>query len=286
MSLTTGEMSAADLAAVVGNSNGNGGFGFGNGEGWWVILLFLLLGNGGWGNGYGGGSNGGVGGLFYPFMNQNETINDGFRDQMINNNVTGIRDSIGNLSTQLCNCCCDMRDTVNQGFYNSEIAAANRQMANMNQAFGLQNAINSGFNATQAQLAECCCENRAATADLKYTIATENCADRAAISDGIRDVIASQTAGVQRILDQLCNDKLDAKNDEIAQLRQQLNMATLRESQTAQNAFIQRGFSDEVDQLYNRLSSCPVPSTPVYGRTPIFTCNQNQGCGCNGNFYN
>lgn len=286
MSLTTGEMSAADLAAVVGNSNGNGGFGFGNGEGWWIILLFLLLGNNGWGNGFGGGSNGGVGGLFYPFMNQNETINDGFRDQMINNNITGIRDSIGNLSTQLCNCCCDMRDTVNQGFYNSEIAAANRQMANMNQAFGLQNAINSGFNATQAQLAECCCENRAATADLKYTIATENCADRAAISDGIRDVIASQTAGVQRILDQLCNDKIDAKNDEIAQLRQQLNMATLRESQTAQNAFIQRGFSDEVDQLYNRLSNCPVPSTPVYGRTPIFTCNQNQGCGCNGNFFN
>lgn len=284
MSLTTGEMSAADLAAVVGNSNGNGGFGFGNGEGWWIILLFLLLGNNGWGNGFGGG-NCGAGGL-YPWMNQAEITSDGFRDQMINNNITGIRDSIGNLSTQLCNCCCDMRDTVNQGFYNSEIAAANRQMANMNQAFGLQTAINSGFNATQAQLANCCCENRAATADLKYTIATENCADRAALSDGIRDVIASQTAGVQRILDQLCNDKIDAKNDEIAQLRQQLNMATLRESQTAQNAFIQRGFSDEVDQLYNRLSNCPVPSTPVYGRTPIFTCNQNQGCGCNGNFFN
>lgn len=285
MSLTTSELSCADLAAVVGANRNDGGFGDMS-SGWWLILLFLIFGNGGWGNGYGGGSNGGVGGLFYPFMNQNETINDGFRDQMINNNITGIRDSIGNLSTQLCGCCCDMRDTVNQGFYNSEIAAANRQMANMNQAFDLQNAISSGFNATQAQLANCGCENRAATADLKYTIATENCADRAAISDGIRDVIASQTAGVQRILDQLCNDKIDAKNDEIAQLRQQLNMATLRESQTAQNAFIQRGFSDEVDQLYNRLSNCPVPSTPVYGRTPIFTCNQNQGCGCNGNFYN
>lgn len=285
MSLTTSEMSCADLAAVMGANRGNdGGFGFGNGEGWWVILLFLLLGNGGWGNGFGGG-NGGAGGL-YPWLNQTDTINGGFRDQMINNNITGIRDSIGNLSTQLCGCCCDMRDTVNQGFYNSEIAAANRQMANMNQAFGLQNAISSGFNATQAQLAQCCCDQRLATNDLKYTIATENCADRAAISDGIRDVIASQTAGVQRILDQLCNDKIDAKNDEIAQLRQQLNMATLRESQTAQNAFIQRGFSDEVDQLYNRLSNCPVPSTPVYGRTPIFTCNQNQGCGCNGNFYN
>lgn len=282
MSLTTSELSCADLAAVVGANRNDGGFD--GSSGWWILLLFLLIGNGGWGNGFGGG-NGGAGGL-YPWLNQTDTINGGFRDQMINNNITGIRDSIGNLSTQLCNCCCDMRDTVNQGFYNSEIAAANRQMANMNQAFGLQNAISSGFNATQAQLANCCCENRAATADLKYTIATENCADRAAISDGIRDVIASQTAGVQRILDQLCNDKLDAKNDEIAQLRQQLNMATLRESQTAQNAFIQRGFSDEVDQLYNRLSNCPVPSTPVYGRTPIFTCNQNQGCGCNGNFFN
>ncbi len=287
MSLTASELSCADIAAVMGANRGNdGGFGDMGSSGWWILLLFLLLGNNGWGNGFGGGSNGGIGGLFYPFMNQNETINDGFRDQMINNNITGIRDSIGNLSTQLCNCCCDMRDTVNQGFYNSEIAAANRQMANMNQAFGLQNAISSGFNATQAQLANCCCDQRLATNDLKYTIATENCADRAAISDGIRDVIASQTAGVQRILDQLCNDKIDAKNDEIAQLRQQLNMATLRESQTAQNAFIQRGFSDEVDQLYNRLSNCPVPSTPVYGRTPIFTCNQNQGCGCNGNFYN
>ncbi len=279
MSLTTGEMSAADLAAVVGNSNGNGGFGFGNGEGWWIILLFLLLGNGGWGNGFGGGSNGGVGGLFYPFMNQNETINDGFRDQMINNNITGIRDSIGNLSTQLCNCCCDMRDTVNQGFYNSEIAAANRQMANMNQAFGLQNAINSGFNATQAQLANCCCENRAATADLKYTIATENCADRAAISDGIRDVIASQTASTQKILDKLCEQEIQAKDDLIGQLRQEVLFARGQASQIAQNEQI-------VNQIYNRLDTCPVGTTPVYGRTPIFTCNQNQGCGCNGNFYN
>jgi len=284
LSLTTSEMSCADIAAVMGANRNDGGFGFGNGEGWWIILLFLLLGNNGWGNGFGGG-NGGTG-MLYPWLNQTDNINSGFRDQMLNDNITSIRDGVYGLSNQLCNCCGDMRDTVNQGFYSAEIAAANRQMANMNQAFGLQNAINSGFNATQAQLANCCCENRAATADLKYTIATEICADRAALSDGIRDVIASQTASTQRILDQLCADKIDAKNDEIAQLRQQLNMATLRESQTAQNAFIQRGFTDEVDQLYNRLSNCPVPSTPVYGRTPIFTCNQNQGCGCNGNFYN
>lgn len=79
-----------------------------------------------------------------------------------------------------------------------------------------------------------------------------------------------------------CNDKIDAKNEKIADLQNQLNMATLRESQVAQNAFIQQGFANEVDQLYNRLSNCPVPTTPVYGRTPIFTCNN--GCGCGNNF--
>ena len=57
-------------------------------------------------------------------------------------------------------------------------------------------------------------------------------------------------------------------------------MADLRASQTAQNAFISQGFANEVDALYNRLSNCPVPSTPVYGRTPIFTCPANNGCGC------
>ena len=261
MSLTTGEMSAADLAAVVGNNNSDG-FG-GTGNGWWIILLFLcLFGNGGWGNngGYGGG-NTGAGGL-YPWMNQAEITSDGFRDQMINNNITGIRDGINGLQTQLCNCCSDI------------------QMSNMQNAFGLQNAINSGVNGLQAQLAQCCCDNRLASADLKYTIATENCADRAALSDGIRDVIASQTAGTQRILDQLCQDKIDAKNDEIAQLRQELLYARGQASQEAQTNTLRLGQEAEVDALYNRLSNCPVPSMPVYGRTPIFTCNQNPGCGC------
>ena len=254
MSLTTGEMSAADLAAVVGGRND--GTGFGNDGGWWIILLFLcLFGNGGWGNGFGGGTNGGVGGL-YPWMNQSEITQDGFRDQMLNSNISGIRDSIAGISTQLCN-----------GF-------SDLQMSNMNSAFGLQNAINQGFNSTQAQLANCCCENRLASADLKYTIATENCADRAALSDGIRDVIASQTASTQKILDKLCDQEIQAKNDLIGQLRQEVLFARGQASQIAQNEAI-------VNSIYNRLDTCPVGTTPVYGRTPIFTCNQG-GCGCNG----
>lgn len=100
------------------------------------------------------------------------------------------------------------------------------------------------------------------------------------LSDGIRDIITNQTANTQKILDTLCQDKIDAKNEKILELQNQLNMATLRESQVAQNAFIQQGMTEEVDALYNRLSNCPVPTTPVYGRTPIFTCNNNNGCGC------
>ena len=262
MSLTTGEMSAADLAAVVGNGNNGNGWGLGGDGGWWIILLFLcLFGNGGWGNGFGGGNNSGAGSL-YPWMNQTETINDGFRDQMINSNITGIRDGINSLSTQLCNCCSDM------------------QMASMNQAFGLQNAINAGFNGTQAQLAQCCCDNRLATADLKYTIATENCADRAAISDGIKDLLAATQSQTQTILTQMCNDKIEQKNDEIAQLRQELLYARGQASQDVQTATLRLGQEAEVDALYNRLSNCPVPTVPVYGRQPIFTCGQNTGCGC------
>lgn len=275
MALT--DESGMNTTMLVSPTNGGGGFGgFGNdGSGWWILLLFLLIGNNGWGGGFGGYG----GNELYPWMNQSNQINGGFRDQMINDNVTEIRSGVTGLSTQLCNCCSDVQMALANGFAGVEQGANARQIANMQTAFGAQTAVTQGLNDVAMNLQNCCCENRANIADLKYTVATENCADRAAISDGIRDLLANQTANTQRILDQLCNDKIDAKNEKIAELQSQLNMATLRESQIAQNAFIQQGFSDEVDQLYNRLSNCPVPSTPVYGRTPIFTCNNN-GCGC------
>lgn len=260
MSLTTSEMSAADLAAVVGNrSDGFGGFG--GDSGWWIILLFLVLfGNGGWGNNVGG--NGGAGGL-YPWMNQAEITNSGFRDQFINDGIMSIRDGISGLSTQLCNCCSDM------------------QMSNMQSAFGIQNALNQGFNSTQAQLANCCCENRLATADLKYTIATENCADRAALSDGVRDIIASNTASTQAILDKLCQQEIEAKNDTISQLRQELLYARGQASQDVQTATLRAGQAATANQLIAEMRACPIPAMPVYGQTPIFTCNSNNNCGCN-----
>ena len=148
----------------------------------------------------------------------------------------------------------------------------------------MQNAINAGFNNVTSQLANCCCENRLATCQTQNIVQSEGSATRFADATNTRDIIESQTRGTQAILDKLCALEIDAKNDTIANLRQELAMKDLSASQIAQNAFIAQGFSNEVDALYNRLSNCPVPSTPVYGRTPIFTCNNNScGCGC-GNF--
>jgi hypothetical protein len=180
-----------------------------------------------------------------------------------------------------------MQMAVANGFSNAEIAANGRQMANMQTAFAGQTAMAQGFNALQSQLADCCCENRLASCQTQNIIQSEASTTRFADLNNTRDIIQSQNNGTQAILDKLCQLELDAKNDKITDLERQLTMANLSASQTAQNAFIQKGFSDEVDALYNRLSNCPVPSTPVYGRTPIFTCGSNNGCGCSGNtFFN
>ena len=273
------DYSLSDIAAVAGTGNRGNGDGFGDGNGaWWLLVLFALLGGfgnngrGGYGGGYGAG---GVGGNeIYPWLNQAQLTNDGFRDQMLQTTIQGVNQGVQNLATQLCNCCGDIQMALCNGFGATQNT--------INQGFNATNmGMMQGFNGVQMQTAQLASDIQLGNAQQTATILAENCADRAALSDGVRDIIASQTAGTQRIIDQLCQDKIDAKNDEIAQLRQQLNMQQLAASQAAQNAFITQGFSNEVDALYNRLSNCPVPSMPVYGRTPIFTCQpQNQGCGC------
>lgn len=271
-----------------GQSGNNGGNGWDSG--WWIILLFILLASGNWGGNNNGG--GGFGGQPIVVNDGNGgSVQRGFDQAAVMSGINGVQSGVQNLSTQLCNCCCDMQNTVNQGFFGVQNALCNgfngveqsanaRQMANMQTAFAAQTAVAQGFNNVQSQLADCCCENRLATNDLRYTIATENCADRAAISDGIREVITNQTAGVQRILDQLCADKIDQKNEKIADLERQLTLANLATSQTRQTAEIQTN-------ILNELRACPIPSMPVYGQTPIFTCPNNNngcGCGCSGNF--
>ena len=288
----TDENGGTNTTMLVQPSGFGGNDGFMGGNGWWIILLFILL--GGWGNGFGGGYGGFGGGIneLYPWMNNSQNINSGFRDQMLNDNITSIRDGVYGINNQLCSGFAG----VNASITGAQNALAQQmytnQIADMERSFAAQTASTAGMTALQSQLAQCCCDNRAATADLKYTVATENCADRTAAAQNTRDIIDAQTRGTQAILDKLCALELDGVKGQLAAaqrenvgLQNQLNMATMQASQNAQNAFISQGFANEVDALYNRLNSCPVPTTPVYGRTPIFTCGGNNvGCGCGGNF--
>lgn len=246
---------------------GGNGMGFG-GDSWaWIILLLLL----GWGNNGFGGNGGGQLGYDYPWiMNGQQGIiantNNGFRDAMLNDGINGIRDGLTGISTQLCN-----------GFAGLEQSAAARQMADMQTAFAAQTAMNQGFNSVTNQLSQCCCDNRAGIADLKYTVATENCADRAAVSDGIRDVIAATQAQTQAILNQLCADKIEAKNDTIAQLRSELLYARGQASQDVQTAVIQSGQRALANEVEQYVAPKPIPA--YYVQNPNCCANYN-GCGC------
>ena len=277
-------LSPADVKAIVGNNNpypmyGNGfGNGFGGDSGWLWFIIILAMMNGGWGfGGFGGNFGGGVGmDVMYPWLSNGQkeimqNTNNGFDTLQLTNQLTGINSGVQNLSTQLCNSTNDVISSVNNNFANAEISANSRQMANMQQAFNSEIATLNGFNNINNALQQCCCDNRLATCQTQNIVQNEANATRFADANNTRDIITNATSNTQAILDKLCQLELDgvkaqveAKNDKIADLQRELSMADLRASQTAQNAFISQGFANEVDALYNRLSNCPVPSTPVY----------------------
>jgi hypothetical protein len=249
---------------MYGNNGGGFGSGFGSDGIWLIVLLALIWGNNGNGNGFFGGNGGFDNGYAWLSNGQKDIMNNtnnGFDTLHLSNQLDTVNSGIYSLSNQLCNCCADMQQTVSNGFYNSEIAAANRQMANMQQNFDLSR-----------QFADCCCENRLATQDLKSTVISENCSDREVLRQIGQDILVNQTANTQKIIDEIFRDRLDEKDDKIAELNRQLTMADLRASQIAQTQAI-------TSNIYNELKNCPVGTVPVYGNQPIFTC-ANNGCGC------
>lgn len=314
-------MPVAPAYGGYGNQGGFGGFG---GDWGWIILL-LLCGWGGMGMGGFGGFGGGFGNMMlgydFPWLLNgqngiNNNVNDGFRTSQLQDSVTSVRDGVSNLATQLCGCCGDIQmgiAGVNQNISNGTAAIQNslcqgfagttaavtgaqnaitqqmytNEIANLNRSFAEQTANTQGFNGVNSGVS-----------DLRYTVATEACADRAAVGDALQNItmqnmgntnaiVSAITAGIQSIKDDLCQDRLDAERRENANLRSELMYARGQASQTeqtaailannnAQTALFQQGLNNEVDALYNRLNNCPVPTTPVYGRTPIFTCQQNQ----------
>lgn len=267
-----GFVATMPMAPAYGGGYG-GGFGNGmGGDGWWVLLLLLAFG-GGWGGM--GGFGGGFGNMFeFPWLLNgqngiNNNVNDGFRSAQLSDGITSIHDGISGLSTQLCGCCGDMQMALANGFAGVEQGANARQMANMQTAFAGQTAMAQGFTGVNSGIA-----------DLRYTVATEACADRSAVNDGVRDILSNQTAGIQRILDQLCADKIEQKNDTIAQLRSELMYARGQASQDVQTAAIQAGqraLANEVEQYV-----LPTPR-PAYIVANPNCCTQNT-CGCGGSF--
>lgn len=251
---------------------GNGGYGNGGflgGDGIWALLLFaLLFGNGGWGNNGGFfGGNSFDNGYAWLSNGQKEIMqntNNGFDTLHLSNQLDTINGGIYSLSNQLCNCCADMQQTVNNGFFNAEISANNRQMADMNQNFALSQ-----------QLSNASADNRLGIQDLKATVISENCSDREVLREIGQNILVNQTANTQKIIDEIFRDRLDEKDSKIDELNRQLQMADLRASQIAQTQAI-------TSNIYNELKNCPVGTVPVYGNQPIFTC-PNNGCGC-GNF--
>ena len=272
MALTDENGMVMPVTPMYGNNNG---FGFGNDWSWIIVLFLFATMGGGFGNGFGGGFGDGA----FPWLLNgqagiNANTNAGFDNAGISSQLSGIQNSISNgfASAEVADCGRAM-DAMQTAY--------NNQIAGMNQSFAqAQNLDGRLFDMQMAQQ-QCCCDNRAGLAELKYTVATEACADRNAVSQALRDVIEAQTAGTQRILDQMCQDKIDSKNETIAQLRQEVLFARGQASQDVQTARILAGQTAEVDALYNRLSSCPVGSVPVYGQQPIFQA-QPQGCGCAG----
>ena len=285
LATTNGTNGFAYPYPVMTGGFGNSGFGSFGGDGalWLIVLLALIWGNNG-NNGFGGfGGNSFDNGYAWLSNGQKEIMNNtnnGFDTLHLSNQIEGVRDGVYGISNQMCNSTADIVSAVNNGFSNAEISANSRQIANMNQAFNNQIADLQAFNNLGTQLASCCCENRLGIANLGSDIAREACATRTSDTQNTQTLLTAITGGIQSIKDEIYRDRIDEKDDKIADLNRQLQMADLRASQTAQNAFISNSLNNEIDLMYNRLVNCPIPSTPVYGKTAIFNCPANNGCGC------
>lgn len=243
-------LSAADVAAVTGN----GGLGSFGGDGAWLILILLLFAAFS-GNGWGGnGNNGNGSGQFYGYQ---ADLQRGFDQQAVMGGINGLQASVAAMTTQNCS-----------DAYNSLLAVQNAQ-----------NSLNQGINSLSMGLQNCCCDNRAAVADLKYTVATEACADRNAVSMGVRDIIQNQNQNTQAILDKLCQQEIDALKAQNANLQTQINLANLAASQNGQTAQILADNAAQTATLRQALNPTPIPAYVVQNPNGC-NCGNFNACGC------
>jgi len=279
-----GGMSPADVAAVMNGGGYHGGFGggFGNGFGgdgaWWLLILFLFaMGGNGW-----GGNGGGFGSCGY-----NSEVQRGFDQQATSSAISNVQQSLGNGFSDAAVARCQGNAALTQAVTNGQFAIT--QAITNAQAASTQNA-----NSLAMALQNCCCENRAGVADLKYTVATENCADRQALNDGLRDMMAANTAntnaiiqsqnhGFQAIQDKLCQLELDGFKQKVSDLQAENAALRGQASQTAQTARLIQDNNLQTANLLQRLNPTPIPAYMVQNPNccaPANYCGCNTGCGC------
>ena len=237
MSLSSDGAPMLTMPVAPANSGGSGGFGWGDNGAWWLIVLFLFIFAGGWGNGFGNGNGGVVDGyvLTSDFANVERKI-DGVNDGLCNGFYQQAQ-LINNTNMAMAN-----------GFGQAELSRANQQAALMQQ-----------LNAMQMQAANCCCENRAAIAQVRYDMAAQACDTRNTVQNATRDIIDNANSNSRAILDFLTQSKLSDLQAE----NQGLKLAA---SQAAQNSY-----------LVSQLRPSPIPAYTV--QNP-YCCNQFACCGC------
>lgn len=278
-----GGYSLADIAAATGGSRNNDNGGFGDNGAWWIIILFIFCFAGWGGNGFGGGFGGGgaSGALTRADLCQDMNFAN------VENGIRNISDSVNvgfaNLNSTICHQQYDTAALINgvQGAMAAGFAGVDNSVCTLgyqNAALinGLEGTINSNANAAnimalqnqnalQAQLAQCCCDNRAAFADVKYTMATDSCALQNTIQTSTRDLLDNQNANTRAILDYLSQEKISDLQAENQTLR-------LAASQQAQNNYLVSQLRPTPQPAY---LTCNPYTGQVYGG-----CGYNNSCGC------
>ena len=262
------QLSASDVALLTGRTGNDNGNGWADGSEAWLILLFLLF---GWGrNGFGGGFGGGQGGV-----GENYVLATDFAT--IERKLDGINNGI-------CDSTFALNNTVTNGFFGVQNALC-QGFSGVNQAIvtnGYETRL--GVNSLASQLAACCCDIRTQIADcccttqrgldgINYNMAMNTNAIQQTLCNNTRDIIENANANYRAIHEELVSNKLEAKNDRIAELQAQVSKLQLAASQEAQNNYL-------VDQLAPK---CPIPAfltcNPYTGQT--YTNGYGCGCGCN-----
>ena len=229
----------------MGNNGGGFGGGFGNDWGW--IILLLLFAGGGWGNGFGGGMD------MYPWLNQSNQVNDGFRDSMLNSSVNGIQNAItsgfGDVQTALCGGFAGVNATVNATANGITAQMYSNQIADLERSFAAQTANTQALTGLSQQMSQCCCDQRLAVCQTQNLVSNEGAATRLAIQE--------QT---QAILDKMCQQEIELLREKNVELQNQVNMQNLAASQAQQTAALIADNTAQTQYIVNRVAPYPIPA--------------------------